>query len=112
MLILVPRRKNLMIQDPELDDSADSTHHQICMLIASGREVEEDEQSEAFDPLGNPYVDPADLTKGTKKQICWSLAKRAGASFPSCMGQSRKVHKQHRTDDNASNAGGSNCISI
>jgi hypothetical protein len=27
--------------------------------------VQEDEQSEAFDPLGNPSVNPADLTRGT-----------------------------------------------
>ena len=57
-----------MFQDPELDDSADSTRHQICVLTASGRELEEDEQSEAFDSLGNPYVDPADLTKGTRNK--------------------------------------------
>ena len=62
---LAPHRRNSMIQDPELDDSADSTRHQICVLTASGRELEEDEQSEAFDSLGNPYVDPADLTRGT-----------------------------------------------
>ena len=62
---LAPRRRNSMIQDPELDDSADSTRHQICVLTVSGRELEEDEQSEAFDSLGNPYVDPADLTRGT-----------------------------------------------
>lgn len=65
---LAPRIKNSMIQDLELDDSADSTRHQICMLSASGHDVEEDEQSEAFDPLGNPYVDPVDLTKGIRSK--------------------------------------------
>jgi hypothetical protein len=35
------------------------------VLTASGREVDEDEQSEAFDDLVHPYVDPADLTRGT-----------------------------------------------
>jgi hypothetical protein len=38
------------------------------VLTTSGRKVEEDEQSEAFYPLGNPYVDPADLTKGTRNK--------------------------------------------
>jgi hypothetical protein len=52
-----------VIQDPEFDDSADSTRHQICVLTASGRAVEEDEQSEAF--YRNLYVDPADLTRET-----------------------------------------------
>ena len=65
VLNLASRSKNSTIQDPELDDSANSTYHQICVLTASGREVEEDEESEAFDELGNPYVDPADLTRGT-----------------------------------------------
>jgi hypothetical protein len=62
---LASRRRNSMTQDHELDDGADSTCHQICMLTASGHDVEEDEKSKAFDPLGNPYVDLADLTKGT-----------------------------------------------
>jgi hypothetical protein len=56
---------NSITQYPELDDSADSTRHQICVLTTSGHEVEEDEQFETFDALGNPYVDPADLTRGT-----------------------------------------------
>jgi hypothetical protein len=68
VLSLASRSKNLMIQNRELEDNAKWTHHQICVLMASGHEVEEDEQSEAFDPLGNPYVDPADLTKGTKNK--------------------------------------------
>jgi hypothetical protein len=63
VLSLASRSKNLMIQNRELEDNAESTHHQICVLMASG--LEEDEQSEAFDQLGNPYIDPADLTKGT-----------------------------------------------
>jgi hypothetical protein len=63
VLSLASRSKNSMIQDPELDDSANSTYHQIFMLTTSGREAEEDEQSEAFAELGNPYVDHADLTR-------------------------------------------------
>jgi hypothetical protein len=65
VLSLIPRSKNSTIQDPELEDSADSTYHQICVLTASGRGIGEDEKSEAFDPLGNPYVDLVDLMMGT-----------------------------------------------
>jgi hypothetical protein len=35
MQSLAPRRRNSMIQNPEIDDSADSTCHQICVLTAS-----------------------------------------------------------------------------
>jgi hypothetical protein len=41
------------------------THHQICAVIenASGAE------SEDFDSIGNPFVNPTDLTRGTGRQI-------------------------------------------
>ncbi len=37
-------------------------YHQVCAIGDSSRQ--EDETSEAFDDLGNPYIDPADLTRG------------------------------------------------
>jgi hypothetical protein len=46
---------------PEYDGS--TTYHHICVITGSGREA--DEESEAFNDLGNPYIDPADLTHGT-----------------------------------------------
>ncbi|KAK1613292.1 hypothetical protein QYE76_036965 [Lolium multiflorum] len=48
---------------PEADENTTATDHQICVITGAGRE--EDEESEAFDDLGNPYVEPADLTRGT-----------------------------------------------
>ena len=51
------------VTDPEADENKIATYHQICVITGAGRE--EDEESEAFDDLGNPYVDPADLTRGT-----------------------------------------------
>jgi hypothetical protein len=57
-----PRGGNSMTQNHELEDSADSTRHQIYVITVSGRETDEDAQSEAFDSLGNPFVDPLDLT--------------------------------------------------
>jgi hypothetical protein len=40
-----------------------TTYHQIYVITGAGREA--DKESETFDDLGNPYVDPADLTRGT-----------------------------------------------
>jgi hypothetical protein len=61
----VPQGGNFIIQDHELEESTNSTHHHICVITASGRQTNEDAQSEAFDSLGNPFVDPLDLTRGT-----------------------------------------------
>jgi hypothetical protein len=36
------------------------TYHQVCVIGEPSRQ--EDETLEAFDDLGNPYIDPADLT--------------------------------------------------
>jgi hypothetical protein len=46
---------------PEFDESA--KYHQICIITGACREA--DEELEAFDDLGNPYIDPADLTRET-----------------------------------------------
>jgi hypothetical protein len=46
---------------PEVNGSA--TYHQIFVITGAGREA--DEESEAFDDLGNPYIDPLYLTRGT-----------------------------------------------
>jgi hypothetical protein len=84
VLSLASRNKNSTIQDPELNDSANS-------IYQSGHEAEEDEQSEAFNEIGNPYVDPANLTRGTRNkyvgaqprekvqlpQAAWDRASRA-----------------------------------
>ncbi|KAK1613817.1 hypothetical protein QYE76_019334 [Lolium multiflorum] len=43
-----------------------STTHQICVITGEGREA--DEESESFDDLGNPYIDPADFTRGTGRK--------------------------------------------
>jgi hypothetical protein len=51
------------VTDPEADENTTATYHQICVITGAGHE--EDEESEAFDDLDNPYVDPADLTRGT-----------------------------------------------
>jgi hypothetical protein len=48
---------------PESDKNTTATYHQIYVITGAGREA--DEESEAFDDLGNTYVDPADLTRGT-----------------------------------------------
>jgi hypothetical protein len=48
---------------PESEENTTATYHQIYVITGTGREA--DEVSEAFDDLGNPYVDPADLTRGT-----------------------------------------------
>lgn len=47
----------------EADENTSATYHRICVIAGSSRQ--EDEESEAFGDLGNPYVDPADLTHGT-----------------------------------------------
>jgi hypothetical protein len=44
------------------DKNQYAKYHQICAIEEAGRS--EPETSEAFDDLGNPYVDPADLRKG------------------------------------------------
>jgi hypothetical protein len=46
---------------PEFNRS--TTYHQIYVITRAGREA--DEESEAFDDLGNPYIDPLYLTRGT-----------------------------------------------
>ena len=40
------------------------THHQICAVIENTSGAE----SEDFDSTGNPFVNPADLTRGTRRQ--------------------------------------------
>ncbi|KAK1607698.1 hypothetical protein QYE76_031371 [Lolium multiflorum] len=45
-----------------IDDNQVSTHHQVYAIEEASRA--EPETSEAFDDLGNPYVDPADLMRG------------------------------------------------
>ncbi|KAK1613374.1 hypothetical protein QYE76_037047 [Lolium multiflorum] len=49
------------VTDPEEEDKA-TIYHQVCAIGDSSRQ--EDETSEAFNDLGNPYSDPADLTRG------------------------------------------------
>jgi hypothetical protein len=49
------------VTDPE-DDQSKPTYHQVYVIGESSRP--EDETSETFDDLGNPYIDPADLTRG------------------------------------------------
>jgi hypothetical protein len=51
-------RRNSRIQDPELGDNIESTYHHKCMLTASGREVQEDKQSEAFYHWITPWSIP------------------------------------------------------
>jgi hypothetical protein len=48
------------VTNPEKDQCA--KYHQIYVIGEASRS--EPETSEAFDDLGNPYVDPADLTRG------------------------------------------------
>ena len=63
---LTPDKNNEIASDPELEDCTDSARHQMCVIIAqNGEHNEQAEESEAFDSQGNPYVDPADLTRGT-----------------------------------------------
>jgi hypothetical protein len=51
------------VTDPESDENTTAIYHQICVIGGTSRQV--DEVSEAFDNLGNPYIDPVDLTRGT-----------------------------------------------
>jgi hypothetical protein len=51
------------VTDPKADKNTTATYHQICVIAGASRE--EDEESEAFDDLCNPYVDPIDLMRGT-----------------------------------------------
>ncbi|KAK1697025.1 hypothetical protein QYE76_013722 [Lolium multiflorum] len=45
-----------------INDNQASAYHQVYVIGEASRA--EPETSEAFDELGNPYVDPADLTRG------------------------------------------------
>ncbi|KAK1660518.1 hypothetical protein QYE76_048677, partial [Lolium multiflorum] len=49
------------VTDPE-EENTMTKYHQVCAIDDSSRQ--EDETSVAFDDLGNPYIDPADLTRG------------------------------------------------
>ncbi|KAK1698686.1 hypothetical protein QYE76_015383 [Lolium multiflorum] len=49
------------VTDPE-DEHTMVPYHQVCVIGEQSRQV--DETSETFDDLGNPYIDPADLTRG------------------------------------------------
>jgi hypothetical protein len=51
------------VTDPESDENFMIATHQICVITGENREA--DEGSESFEELGNPYIDPADLTRGT-----------------------------------------------
>lgn len=51
------------VTDLENDENTIAIYHQVCAIGGTSRQ--EDEESEAFDDLGNPYIDPADLTRGT-----------------------------------------------
>ncbi|KAK1618436.1 hypothetical protein QYE76_023953 [Lolium multiflorum] len=76
------------VTDPEEENKA-TIYHQVCAIGDSSRQ--EDEASEAFDDLRNPYIDPADLTRvlGNKyvgttprqklqlPQVAWDRASRA-----------------------------------
>ena len=77
------------VTDPEDEENRATIYHQVCAIGESSRA--EDEASEAFDDVGNPYIDPADLTRGLgnkyvrttpreKKQLpqaAWDRASRA-----------------------------------
>ncbi|KAK1649071.1 hypothetical protein QYE76_066876 [Lolium multiflorum] len=52
------------VTDPEEEDEIPK-YHQVCAIGDSSRQV--DEASEAFDDLGNPYIDPANLTRGCER---------------------------------------------
>ncbi|KAK1683541.1 hypothetical protein QYE76_044389 [Lolium multiflorum] len=47
------------------DENQTSTYHQVYIIGVASRA--EPETSEAFDDLGNPYVDPADLMRGCER---------------------------------------------
>jgi hypothetical protein len=49
------------VTDPE-DENIAAIYHQVYVIEESS--LPEDEASEDFDDLGNPYIDPADLTRG------------------------------------------------
>ncbi|KAK1631546.1 hypothetical protein QYE76_005861 [Lolium multiflorum] len=50
------------VTDLEDDENKVTIYHQVCAIGESSRQ--EDEASEAIDDVGNPYIDPADLTRG------------------------------------------------
>ncbi|KAK1620967.1 hypothetical protein QYE76_026484 [Lolium multiflorum] len=51
------------VTDPENDENTTAIYHQVYAIGESSRQ--EDEAAEDFDDLGNPYIDLADLTRGT-----------------------------------------------
>ncbi|KAK1616487.1 hypothetical protein QYE76_022004 [Lolium multiflorum] len=61
------------------DKNQYAKYHQICAIEEAGRA--EPETSEAFDDLGNPYVDPADLRKGLGTKYAGSST-RARVQLP------------------------------
>ncbi|KAK1682441.1 hypothetical protein QYE76_043289 [Lolium multiflorum] len=77
------------VTNPEDDGNTTTIYHQVGAIGESDRQ--EDEASETFDDLGNPYIDPADLTReiGSKyigatprekvqlSQEAWDRAQRA-----------------------------------
>jgi hypothetical protein len=56
------------VTNPEEENKA-TIYHQICVI---GESSHPEKASEAFDDLGNPYIDPADLTRGTEKKYVGS----------------------------------------
>jgi hypothetical protein len=48
-------------------------YHQLCVIVESSHQ---DETSEAFDDLGNPYIDPADLTRGLGTKYIGTTARQ------------------------------------
>jgi hypothetical protein len=77
------------VTNPEDDENTTVIYHQVYVIRESTRP--EDEASEDFVDLGNPYIDPADLTRGTSpkyvgpkprekvqlSQAAWDRAQRA-----------------------------------
>jgi hypothetical protein len=55
--------------DPEEENKA-TIYHQIYVI---GESSHPEEASEAFDDLGNPYIDPAGLTRGTGNKYVGSI---------------------------------------